>query len=131
MSDVADVAVLILLAEDEPLIRLMLQEELEEAGFKLVVAADGQKAMVEIEADAVHFRGLVTDIRLGQGPSGWELARRARELNPEIAVVYVSGDSAHEWHAQGVPKSIMVPKPFVPAQIITAVTTLLNNADGH
>ena len=118
--------VLILLVEDEVLIRMNLQEELAEAGFELVVAADGHRALAELEADAGRFRALVTDIRLGRGPNGWEVARRARELVPEMGVVYVSGDSAFEWSAQGVPGSVMVPKPFVPAQVITAVATLLN-----
>lgn len=43
----------------------------------------------------------------------------------------MSGDSAHEWTAQGVPNSVMVSKPFVVAQIITAISTLLNQADSH
>lgn len=69
---------------------------------------------------------MLTDIQLGRGPDGWEVARHARELVPEMPVVYISGDSAHEWTARGVPDSIMVSKPFVDAQIITAVSTLLN-----
>ena len=121
-------SILLLLAEDEALIRMHLEEELRDAGFDLVVARDGAQAMTEIEADAARFRGLVTDIRLGSGPNGWEIARRARELVPGIPVVYMSGDSAHEWGSQGVPESVMVAKPFVTVQVITAITTLLNEA---
>jgi hypothetical protein len=40
----------------------------------------------------------------------------------------MSGDSAREWSANGVPESIMLQKPFVLAQLITAITTLLNQA---
>lgn len=112
--------------EDETLIRMNLEEELADAGFALVVVKDGRQALAEIEADVARFRGVVTDIRLGRGPSGWDVARRARELMPEMPVVYTSGDSAHEWTAQGVPNSVMVTKPFVTAQIITAVSNLLN-----
>jgi CheY-like chemotaxis protein len=72
---------------------------------------------------------VLTDIRVGQAPDGWQVARRARELVPDMPVVYISGDSAHEWSAKGVPNSIMVTKPFVGAQIITAISTLLNEAD--
>ena len=43
----------------------------------------------------------------------------------------MSGDSAHEWECHGVPKSIMVKKLFVVAQIFTAITTLLNQANIH
>ncbi len=111
------------------LIRMNLEEELADAGFELVVAASGQQAMDEIQADAARFRAVVADIRLGRGPDGWEVARCAREAAPEMPMVYVSGDSAHDWTAKGVPNSVMVPKPFVAAQIITAISTLLNDAD--
>jgi DNA-binding response OmpR family regulator len=83
------------------------------------------------DADAARFRAVITDIRLGAGPDGWAVARRARELVPTMPVVYMSGDSSHEWSSKGVPNSLMVAKPFAPAQIITAVSTLLNAADTH
>ena len=72
---------------------------------------------------------MITDIRLGKGPSGWEVGHRAREIVSGIPVIYISGDSAHDWSAKGVPNSVMVPKPFVAAQIITAISTLLNEVD--
>ena len=59
------------------------------------------------------------------------MARRARELVPNMPVIYMSGDSSHEWSSKGVPNSLMVAKPFAPAQIITPVSTLLNAADTH
>ncbi len=120
--------ILLLLVEDEPLIRVNLQEELNDAGFTLIIATNGAQAMAELESDAMRFRGVLTDIRLGDGPNGWEIARRARELVPGVPVVYMSGDSPHEWDAQGVPNSIMVGKPFVTVQIITALSNLLNEA---
>ena len=119
---------LLLLVEDEALIRMNLQEELGDAGFTLVIATDGAQAVAELEADATRFRGVLTDIRLGSGPNGWAVARRARELVPGVPMVYMSGDSAHEWDAQGVPGSIMVAKPVVTAQILTALSNLLNEA---
>jgi DNA-binding response OmpR family regulator len=124
-------SILLLLVEDEALIRMNLEEDLGDAGFTLVVAANGVEAMAELEADATRFRAVLTDIRFLPGPNGWEVARRARELVPHVPVVYMSGDSAHEWNSQGVPSSIMVAKPFVGAQIITAITTLLNEAGGQ
>lgn len=56
------------------------------------------------------------------------MCRRGRELVSGIPVIYMSGDSAHEWSANGVPESVMLQKPFVIAQLITAVTHLLNLA---
>ena len=70
---------------------------------------------------------LVTDVRLGEGLSGWELARAARESCPGLPVVFISGDSAIDHNAQGVPDSVMIQKPFVEAQLITALANLLND----
>jgi len=58
---------------------------------------------------------------------GWEVARQAREINPQFPVVYMSGASAADWPAKGVPNSMMLEKPFAPAQLVTAVAQLLNS----
>jgi DNA-binding response OmpR family regulator len=119
------------LVEDDALLREFLEASLTEAGFEVVEVSCGTKALAHFEADAARFRAVITDIRLGAGPDGWAVARRARELVPNMPVVYMSGDSSHEWSSKGVPNSLMVAKPFAPAQIITAVSTLLNAADTH
>ena len=49
----------------------------------------------------------------------------------DLAVIYITGDSAHEWAVQGVPKSMLVSKPFAPAQIVTAISSLLTAADNQ
>ena len=126
-----DPSILILLVEDEELIRMNLEEELAEAGFEVVVAANGVEAMAELGIDATRFRAVLTDIKIGGDLDGWDVARHARELKPEIPVIYISGDSVHEWPVKGVPSSVMVAKPFATAQIITAVSMLLNQADIH
>lgn len=72
------------------------------------------------------YRALITDIKLGQNLDGWELARRLREIDPNFPVVYMTGDSAEEWRSKGVPDSIRLQKPFAPAQLLTAVSQLLN-----
>jgi CheY-like chemotaxis protein len=122
-------AITLLLVEDQPLLLAALQETLEEAGFTVIAARTGSGALEEIATDAGRFRGLVTDIDLGPGPGGWEVARAIRERVPAMPVVYVSGTSSEHWAAQGVPGSIMVPKPFVDAQILTALVTLMNVGD--
>jgi hypothetical protein len=54
------------------------------------------------------------------------MSKRARELRGSFPVIYMTGARAHEWESKGVPKSILVTKPFAPAQIITAVAQFLN-----
>lgn len=116
----------VLVIEDEPLVGLMVQEGLEEAGYETRLTASAHEALHELESAADLLSALVTDIRLRGEADGWQLARRARELNPLLPVVYMSGDSAADHSSQGVPHSIMVQKPFAVAQIVTAISTLLN-----
>jgi CheY-like chemotaxis protein len=114
----------ILVVEDEPLVRLTIVESLEESGYTVLEAADGQSAIEQIE-EALELRGLVTDIRLGAGPDGWEVAHVAREKFAGAAVVYVTADSITEWHANGVPQSNILQKPFASAELVTAIANLL------
>jgi DNA-binding response OmpR family regulator len=118
----------LLLVEDEPLILLSIEDTLKEAGFEPTASSDGNSAMKEIENDCSRFSAIVTDVDLGKGPSGWDVARRARQFIPNIPVVYMSGASHADWSAQGVPKSIMLAKPFAPSQLTTAVATLITEA---
>ena len=117
---------LILLAEDDPLIALNLQDALEDAGFAVHHVLAGSEALTGLEARQQHLSALVTDIRLGDDVDGWAIGRRARELMPHLPVVYISGDSAHEHTVDGVPESIMLQKPFAEVQLVTALATLLN-----
>lgn len=121
-----DSLTLILFAEDDELIALSLQDALEYAGFTVHHVVAGPEALAAIEAHQADLSGLITDIRLGDHVDGWAIGRRARELIPHVPVVYISGDSAHEHTANGVPDSVMLQKPFAPAQLVTAISTLLN-----
>jgi CheY-like chemotaxis protein len=123
--------ILILLAEDEPLVGLTMQSALEDGGFGVLHVESGNAAIAAIGEQAGELSGLITDIRLGSGPDGWDVARHARETTPTLPVVYMSGDSAHEHSARGVPDSVMLQKPFAPAQLLTAISTLLNAIPHH
>jgi two-component system cell cycle response regulator CpdR len=68
---------------------------------------------------------------LGRGPDGWEIARRARELTPNLPVVYISGHGSADWPSKGVPNSLTLSKPFATAQLITAISSLLVEAEAH
>ena len=115
---------LILLVEDEALVLMTVETALQEAGYEVLSASDGDEALGALQDRVDELGALVTDVRLGK-PDGWAVARQARELKPTLPVVYVTGDSAHEWASQGVPGSVLVEKPFAPAQIVTAVSSLL------
>jgi DNA-binding NtrC family response regulator len=117
---------LVLVVEDESILATTLEAHLTDDGFEVKLAGSGVAGQSAIETDASHLACLVTDIRLGKGPNGWDLARLARELNPALPVVYMTGDSGADWAAQGVPNSLVLAKPFALAQLTTAVAQLLN-----
>jgi DNA-binding response OmpR family regulator len=119
----------ILVVEDDHLIQSVVEEALKEGGFEIVIASTAEHAAELLDSAQGKYRALVTDINLGHnGRDGWEVARRAREIDPAFPVVYMSGDSAEDWASKGVPNSIMLAKPFAPAQLVTAVAQLLNAA---
>ena len=114
----------ILVVEDEALIRMGLVDALEAGGYTVSDCGDGASAIRLIDA-STELHGLVTDIKLGVGSTGWEVAHHARKKFPDIAVVYMTGDSAADWTAEGVPNSIMLQKPFADAHMLTALSTLM------
>lgn len=119
----------VLLVEDEPLILIESEAALADAGFDVVTATDATRAMETFDKAGEVICAVVTDIRLGKGPSGWDVGRHVREAAPAMPIVYVSGDSSGEWASHGVPNSVMIAKPFVPVQLITALATLLNKSE--
>lgn len=82
--------------------------------------------MTLLQGDENNYRALVTDIHLQGALTGWDVAKRARELNPDMPVIYMTGAGADHWPSQGVPNSMLLQKPFAPAQVVTAVSQLLN-----
>jgi|ERR1700691_830542 DNA-binding response OmpR family regulator len=120
---------IILVVEDDHLIQSVVEEALTEGGFEIAIASSGENAVELLDGANGRYRALITDINLGRDKlNGWEVARRAREVDPAFPVVYMSGDSTEDWASKGVPNSIMLSKPFAPAQLVTAVSQLLNNS---
>jgi DNA-binding response OmpR family regulator len=117
---------LILIIEDEAQLQGIVEDALSEAGFEPAIAPSGEEAVTLLRGRSSKYRALVTDISLRGRIDGWEVARQAREIDPEFPVVYMSGASAVDWPSKGVPNSIMLEKPFAPAQLVTAIANLLN-----
>ena len=119
-------ALAVLVVEDENLLQEMVKEALTEGGFEALVVGTGEEAISVLSEDGSAPCAVITDIGLQGRFDGWEIARRARELHPEMPVIYMTGAHAEDWTSKGVPNSILLNKPFAPAQLVTAVSQLLN-----
>jgi CheY-like chemotaxis protein len=119
----------IMVVEDDESVQSIVEEALTDGGFEPAIAASGEEAVTLLKGRLTKYRALVADINLGRDKmDGWEVAKHARAIDPEFPIVYMSGDSAADWASKGVPNSIMLSKPFAPAQLVTAVSQLLNSA---
>ena len=117
----------VLVVEDEELIQSLVEETLRDGGFEPVIATSGEEAVTLLKAHNGKYRALVTDINLKGKMDGWQVAQHAREIEPEFPIVYMSGAAAADWTSKGVPNSVMLAKPFAPAQLLTAVSNLINS----
>ena len=105
-----------LVVEDEWLLLDVVEAELSDEGFHVLTAASGQEAMSTLNDAADNITCLLTDIRLGDGMDGWEIAKRARQLNSSLPVIYMTGDSHLQWQTNAVPNSVLLSKPFALSQ---------------
>lgn len=118
----------VLLVEDEILLLAELADALKEAGFTVLEATTGAQAYRLLDGEGENVRALITDINLGGGIDGWAVAHHARQLNPQMPVIYTTSYNADVWAVQGVPNSVHIAKPFVPVQVVTALSQLLNTS---
>lgn len=116
---------LVLVVEDDDALQTVAEGALTDGGFEVAIASSGEEAVTLLKGQKGKYRALVTDIRLRGNIEGWDVARYARETDPEFPVIYMSGASAADWPSKGVPNSIILEKPFAPAQLVTAVSQLL------
>jgi DNA-binding response OmpR family regulator len=116
---------LILVIEDEYLLQADVEKALTDAGFATDIVSSGEEALTLLMDGTKRPSALVTDVNLAGRLTGWEVAKRIRKKDPSFPVIYVTAYD-RDWPAHGVPNSIVIPKPFAPAQLVTAVSNLLN-----
>ena len=116
----------VLLVEDEYLISEWVAELLSEQGFTVCTATNGMDALKCLASVPVDI--LFTDINLAGSMDGTTLARRARELLPDLPVVYASGRVNILDPQVRVPGSTFVPKPYVPSLIGRVLANALKSA---
>jgi len=114
----------VLYVEDEALLREFIAVMLDDARFEVVTAENGAAAFLALN-EGEPFPPVVTDVNLGDGPDGWAVAKRRRDLNRSLPVVYVTGASGDQWQFEEVPHRLLVKKPFKGDQILKAIFSLL------
>ena len=110
----------VLFVDDDLIARLLNCAVLRESGFNVVEAGSYDEACAELERYP-RLAALVTDVDLGAGPDGFEIARLARFANPDVSVVYMSGTELRRYASEGVDNSRFIPKPFSPDQVVRAL----------
>lgn len=112
----------VLLVEDEDLVRPAAVASLREAGFEVVEAASGHEALHALAREGA-LDALLTDIRLGPGPDGWDVALAFRARHADAPVIYLSGFAPGE--PRRLSNSLFFPKPYRPSRIIAALHIML------
>jgi CheY-like chemotaxis protein len=117
---------LILVVDDEELVRRFVARVLHGRGFSVAEAADGRKALARIEELGDSVRLVLSDIVMPH-LSGVELAERLSLLRPELPVILMSGYSPAELMARGIAAPCaLLSKPFLPSELIAEVSRCLD-----
>ncbi len=114
---------LVLVVEDDPLMRMDLVEYLDEQGFEVREAEHAEAALVLLEAEP-RMRIVVTDVRMPGAMDGRALAHYVRDRWPPTVLVVASG--TEKLAAADLPsRSTFLAKPFRPADLLAAIERLV------
>ncbi len=120
-------ALQILFVEDDALVGVSTCEFMRGRGVRVLDADCASSAMSVVDRQG-YLSALVTDIDLGAGEDGFEVARRVRAAYPRLPVVFVSGTAAARHRAEGVEGSVFIDKPYHPRQILDALLGLARHS---
>ncbi|KQT52286.1 MULTISPECIES: PAS domain-containing sensor histidine kinase [unclassified Aureimonas] len=103
----------VLVVDDEPLVRMLVVDAVQDLGFMAIEAGDGPQALQILRSD-VAIDLLVTDVGLPNGMNGRQVADAARELRADLKVLFVTGyaENAVLSHGHLDPGMQVVTKPF-------------------
>ncbi|MCC2650053.1 MAG: response regulator receiver protein [Microvirga sp.] len=124
MTDEFGRPAVVLVVEDQPLVRMTAADELEEAGFRVLEAANADEALEVLEAQAQLVQVLFTDIDMPGSMDGMELAERVYRRWPHVLLLISSG------HARPHPDEIpdhghFVPKPYIGATLVHHINQMM------
>lgn len=101
----------LLLVEDDLLVRTTVALMLEDDGFRVIEASTADQA-VKLVQGGLQVMVIVTDVDLGAGPNGMELADELHRLRPEVGVIFITGRVASLAGRGRDLREAVLPKPF-------------------
>jgi DNA-binding NtrC family response regulator len=124
IDDARAATLVVLVVEDEVLIRMVISEALRDVGYAVVEAATADEAEALLVA-GLHTDLMITDVRMPGRLDGLDLARLAAALRPGLPIAVTSGHlSAVAAELPGVVAAFL-PKPFRTAELLALVDRLL------
>jgi DNA-binding response OmpR family regulator len=121
----------ILLVEDEADIRTLIVDAFEDQGLSVRSVGNDRAAYAILKKEARSFCLLVADVNLGEGTTGFDVARRARALNPDLKVIYIAGAGGSAQLGKfGVEGAELFPKPFLPRELADRAMAVLKPRNG-
>ena len=116
----------ILLIDDEHAVRSLAAEVLEELGYSITMAADGNEGLERLRSKT-RFDVLITDVGLPGGLNGRQVADAARVLRPGIKVLFITGyaENAVLNHGHLAPGMQVLTKPFAMEALASRVKQLI------
>jgi CheY-like chemotaxis protein len=112
----------VLVVEDEPVLRMMAIDMVEDAGFEAVEAVDAIEAIGILEARP-DIRLVFTDIDMPRGMDGIRLAAAIRDRWPPIKIILTSGKYTEDQASLPVPISFF-PKPYLKDRVVAEMRRL-------
>ncbi|WP_456107173.1 response regulator [Pseudomonas mangiferae] len=125
----ADAGQTVLVVDDEPAIRMLIGEVLEELGYATLEAADGAAGLGALQSDQ-RIDLLISDVGLPGGMNGRQMADAARQLRPALKVLFITGYAESAVIGQGdlEPGMHVLTKPFSLDMLATRVRAILLDA---
>ncbi|HEV2532060.1 response regulator [Phenylobacterium sp.] len=119
----------VLVVEDESAICELLSDMLETEGFKAHCVQTDRGAYDALQHDR-SYACMIVDVNLGSGTTGYDVARFARQIDPALPVIFVSGQtSPASFKANSVAGSLFLAKPFTAAELLERVRMLVGDND--
>ncbi len=117
----------VLVVDDEPSIRMLIAEVLEELGYEPVEASDGKAALKILETPR-RLDLLITDVGLPGGMNGRQLADAALRLRPELKVLFITGYAEQSViaDARQRPGVHVVTKPFAMEALANRIKEIIS-----